>query len=83
MGKLQSKFRRRSDLYKVKEGETALVPQVVQYEPAHTDAINCVVSLTSDLCASGGHDQAVVVYDWKAGKLCKSFPGHSREITKI
>lgn len=44
-------------LDRVKEGETALVPQVVQYEPAHTDAINCVVSLTSDLCASGGHDQ--------------------------
>lgn len=45
-------------LDRVKEGaDTALVPQVVQYEPAHTDAINCVVSLTSDLCVSGGHDQ--------------------------
>ncbi|XP_016422632.1 WD repeat-containing protein 31-like [Sinocyclocheilus rhinocerous] len=84
MGKLQSKFRRRSDLYKAKEGaELAPVHQVVQYEPAHTDAINCVVSLTSDLCVSGGHDQAVVVYDWRAGKQCKSFQGHSREITKL
>uniref|UniRef100_A0A673JWD4 WD repeat-containing protein 31-like n=1 Tax=Sinocyclocheilus rhinocerous TaxID=307959 RepID=A0A673JWD4_9TELE len=84
MGKLQSKFRRRSDLYKAKEGaELAPVHQVVQYEPAHTDAINCVVSLTSDLCVSGGHDQAVVVYDWRAGKQCKSFQGHSREITKV
>ncbi|XP_042579058.1 WD repeat-containing protein 31 [Cyprinus carpio] len=84
MGKLQSKFRRRSDLYKAKEGaELAPVHQVVQYEPAHTDAINCVVSLTSDLCVSGGHDQAVVVYDWRAGKRCKSFQGHSREITKL
>lgn len=35
----------------------APVHQVVQYEPAHTDAINCVVSLTPDLCVSGGHDQ--------------------------
>lgn len=27
--------------------------------------------------------QAVVVYDWRAGKRCKSFQGHSREITKV
>ncbi|XP_016314442.1 WD repeat-containing protein 31-like [Sinocyclocheilus anshuiensis] len=84
MGKLQSKFRRRSDLYKAKEGaEPTPVHQVEQYEPTHTDAINCVVSLTSDLCVSGGHDQAVVVYEWRAGKRCKSFQGHSREITKL
>ncbi|TRY96699.1 hypothetical protein DNTS_005946 [Danionella cerebrum] len=58
MGKLQSKFRRRSDLYRTKEGaEPVSVHQVVQYEPAHTGAINSVVSLTSDLCVSGGQDQ--------------------------
>lgn len=31
--------------------------QVVQYDPAHTDAINCVTTLSSDLCVSGGSDQ--------------------------
>ncbi|XP_062873809.1 WD repeat-containing protein 31 [Trichomycterus rosablanca] len=88
MGKLQSKLRRRSDLYRshtwAREGaESTPLPQVVQYEPAHSDAVNCVTSLTSDLCVSGGGDQAVVVYDWRAGKLCRSFHGHSKEITKL
>nr|XP_055054380.1 WD repeat-containing protein 31 [Misgurnus anguillicaudatus]XP_055054381.1 WD repeat-containing protein 31 [Misgurnus anguillicaudatus] len=84
MGKLQSKLHRRSDVYRAKEGaEPAPVPQVVQYEPAHTDAVNCVISLTSNLCVSGGTDKAVVVYDWRGGKPCKSFHGHSREITKL
>ncbi|XP_065106117.1 WD repeat-containing protein 31 [Paramisgurnus dabryanus] len=84
MGKLQSKLHRRSDVYRAKEGaEPAPVPQVVQYEPAHTDAVNCVISLTSDLCVSGGTDKAVVVYDWRGGKPCKAFHGHSREITKL
>ncbi|KAL0979841.1 hypothetical protein UPYG_G00190530 [Umbra pygmaea] len=27
--------------------------------------------------------QAVVVYDWKGGKLCQSFQGHNREVTKV
>lgn len=44
-------------LDRAKEGsEDTPVPQVVQYEPAHTDSINCVISLTSDLCVSGGKD---------------------------
>lgn len=45
-------------LDRAKEGsETAAVPQVVEYEPAHADSINCVISLTSDLCVSGGKDE--------------------------
>ncbi|MCJ8746599.1 hypothetical protein PDJAM_G00143670 [Pangasius djambal] len=65
MGKLQSKLRRRSDLYRAREGaESTPVPQVVQYEPAHSDAVNCVTSLTSDLCVSGGSDQV------NGSKLC-------------
>uniref|UniRef100_A0A8B9HEH2 WD repeat domain 31 n=1 Tax=Astyanax mexicanus TaxID=7994 RepID=A0A8B9HEH2_ASTMX len=36
---------------------SAPVPQVVQFEPAHSDAVNCVTCLTSDLCVSGGIDQ--------------------------
>ncbi|KAL7836157.1 hypothetical protein AOLI_G00274410 [Acnodon oligacanthus] len=84
MGKLQSKFRRRSDLYRAKEGaEPVPVPQVVQYEPAHSGTINCVTCLNSDLCVSGGIDQAVMVYDWRAGKPCRSFHGHHKEITKL
>ncbi|KAJ8005621.1 hypothetical protein DPEC_G00119840 [Dallia pectoralis] len=86
MGKLQSKFRRsRSDLYRATkcDGDTAAASQVVQYEPAHRDAVNCVTNLTSDLCVSGGSDMAVVVYDWRGGKLCQSFQGHNREITKV
>ncbi|XP_060763738.1 WD repeat-containing protein 31 isoform X1 [Neoarius graeffei] len=84
MGKLQSKLHRRSDLYRAREGvESAPVPQVLQYEPAHADAVNCVTSLNSDLCVSGGSDQAVVVYDWRAGKVCRCFHGHSKEITKL
>ncbi|CAB1319280.1 unnamed protein product [Coregonus sp. 'balchen'] len=86
MGKLQSKFRRsRSELYKATkgDGEDAAVSQVVQYEPAHRDAVNCVTNLTSDLCVSGGGDMAVVVYDWRGGKLCQSFQGHNREVTKV
>ncbi|KAG7481026.1 hypothetical protein MATL_G00062340 [Megalops atlanticus] len=86
MGKLQSKIRRRSDLYRAsREDGTDNVPvqQVVQYDPAHTDAINCVTTISSDLCASGGSDQVVVVYDWRAGRLCQSFHGHSREVTKV
>ncbi|KAK3514909.1 hypothetical protein QTP70_035079, partial [Hemibagrus guttatus] len=59
------------------------ISQVVQYEPAHSDAVNCVTSLTSDLCVSGGSDQVVVVYDWRAGKVCRCFHGHSKEITKL
>ncbi|XP_030647872.1 WD repeat-containing protein 31 [Chanos chanos] len=84
MGKLQSKFRRRSDLYRAREeAGSAPAQQVLQYEPAHSDAVNCVTSLTSDLCVSGGCDQTVVVYDWRAGRLCQSFHGHSREVTKV
>ncbi|XP_028852688.1 WD repeat-containing protein 31 [Denticeps clupeoides] len=85
MGKLQSKFRRRSDLYRAGRDGTEGVSgsQVAQYEPAHSGAINCVSSLNTELCVSGGSDQVVVVYDWKEGKLCQSFQGHSREVTKV
>lgn len=38
------------------DGEDAAVSQVIQYEPAHRDAVNCVTNLTSDLCVSGGGD---------------------------
>lgn len=27
--------------------------------------------------------QAVVVYDWKQGRMCQSFQGHNREVTKV
>ncbi|XP_018584277.1 WD repeat-containing protein 31 [Scleropages formosus] len=86
MGKLQSKIRRRSDLYRATKGEAlecGPVTQVIEYDPAHTDAINCVTTLNSDLCVSGGSDQAVVVYDWRAGKLAQAFHGHNREVTKV
>ncbi|KAG9333370.1 hypothetical protein JZ751_012730 [Albula glossodonta] len=64
MGKLQSKIRRRSDLYRSsreEEAESVAVNQVVQYDPAHTDAINCVTTISSDLCVSGGSDQVKCV----------------------
>ncbi|KAG5840267.1 WD repeat-containing protein 31 [Anguilla anguilla] len=86
MGKLQSKIRRRSDLYRTNREEGAeSVPanQVVQYEPAHTDAINCVTTISPDLCVSGGSDQAVVVYNWRAGKLHRSLQAHTKEVTKV
>ncbi|KAB5528235.1 hypothetical protein PHYPO_G00137990 [Pangasianodon hypophthalmus] len=64
MGKLQSKLRRRSDLYRAREGaESTPVPQVVQYEPAHSDAVNCVTSLTSDL-----------VWDSRTWQVTNTFP---------
>ncbi|XP_063051122.1 WD repeat-containing protein 31 [Engraulis encrasicolus] len=84
MGKLQSKLRKRSERYRAgRESGEPVAPQVVQYEPAHNDAVNCVISLTSELCVSGGNDQAVVVYDWKSGTRCQTFYGHSREVTKV
>lgn len=86
MGKLQSKFRKRSDLYRSSQGQKddcALDSQVVQYEPAHQGSINTVVSLSPEACVSGGSDQAVVVYDWTQGRLCQSFQGHTREVTKV
>ncbi|KPP75774.1 hypothetical protein Z043_104956 [Scleropages formosus] len=72
--------------YRATKGEAlecGPVTQVIEYDPAHTDAINCVTTLNSDLCVSGGSDQAVVVYDWRAGKLAQAFHGHNREVTKV
>ncbi|XP_033828845.1 WD repeat-containing protein 31 [Periophthalmus magnuspinnatus] len=86
MGKLQSKFRKRSDLYRSSEGQkddSALDSQVQQYEPAHQGSINAVVSLSPEACVSGGSDQAVVVYDWTQGRMCQSLHGHTREVTKV
>ncbi|MBN3299570.1 WDR31 protein, partial [Amia calva] len=45
--------------------------------------VNSVAPLNSDLCVSGGGDKAVVVYDWRMGKLQHRFPGHQREVTKV
>ncbi|XP_056150250.1 WD repeat-containing protein 31 [Lampris incognitus] len=86
MGKLQSKFRKRSDRYRASRDEGTAHSsdsQVVQYEPAHQGSINTVTNLSLDLCVSGGTDQAVVVYDWKQGRMCQSFQGHNREVTKV
>ncbi|KAM3867418.1 WD repeat-containing protein 31 [Diretmus argenteus] len=86
MGKLQSKFRKRSELYRTSRGEEAddtFDSQVVQYEPAHQGSINTVTNLNPELCVSGGTDQAVVVYDWKQGRMCQTFQGHNREVTKV
>ncbi|KAF7200394.1 WD repeat-containing protein 31 [Nothobranchius furzeri] len=86
MGKLQSKFRKRSDLYRASQGEKAdntFDSQVLQYEPAHHGSINTVTNLSPDLCVSGGSDQAVVLYDWKQGRMGQSFQGHNREVTKV
>lgn len=85
MGQLKSRFKRRSDLYRASrgDGDTVAGSQVIQYDLAHTGSINYVTSLTSDLCVSGGSDQAVVVYDWRGGRLCQSFQGHNREVTKV
>ncbi|XP_034728125.1 WD repeat-containing protein 31-like [Etheostoma cragini] len=60
MGKLQSKFRKRSDIYRASQGEKAentFDSQVVQYEPAHQGSTNTVTNLSPDLCVSGGSDQ--------------------------
>ncbi|XP_057687348.1 WD repeat-containing protein 31 isoform X1 [Corythoichthys intestinalis] len=87
MGKLQSRFRKRSELYRASEPEKAASnisdSLVVQYEPAHRGSINTVTNLSADLCVSGGSDQVVVVYDWKQGHMCQSFQGHNREVTKV
>ncbi|XP_061784147.1 WD repeat-containing protein 31 isoform X1 [Nerophis lumbriciformis] len=86
MGKLQSKFRKRSELYRPsleEKVETTSDFQVVQYEPAHRGSINTVTTMGPDLCVSGGTDQVVVVYDWKQGRACQSFQGHNREVTKL
>ncbi|XP_054629027.1 WD repeat-containing protein 31 isoform X2 [Dunckerocampus dactyliophorus] len=86
MGKLQSKFRKRSELYRASQEENADTTsdsQVMHYEPAHHGSINTVANLSPDLCVSGGTDQAVVVYDWKQGHVCQSFQGHNREVTKV
>ncbi|KAG8011978.1 WD repeat-containing protein 31 [Nibea albiflora] len=58
MGKLQSKFRKRSELYRASQGEKAdntFDSQVVQYEPAHQGSINTVTCLSPELCVSGGN----------------------------
>uniref|UniRef100_A0A3B3R7W1 WD repeat domain 31 n=1 Tax=Paramormyrops kingsleyae TaxID=1676925 RepID=A0A3B3R7W1_9TELE len=86
MGKLQSKIRRRSDLYRATRGEvpeSGPITAIAQYDPAHCDTINCITTLDCDLSVSGGSDHAVVVYDWRAGRLCQAFHGHSREVTKV
>ncbi|KAK5871125.1 hypothetical protein PBY51_004022 [Eleginops maclovinus] len=86
MGKLQSKFRKRSVIYRTTEGEKSdntFDSQVVQYELAHKGSTNTVTNLSPDLCVSGGSDQAVVVYDWKQGRMCQTFQGHNREVTKV
>lgn len=86
MGKLQSKFRKRSDIYRSSQGQkedNTLDSQVVQYEPAHHGSINTVTSLSPEVCVSGGTDQAVVVYDWTQGRMCQSLQGHTREVTKV
>ncbi|KAJ8414124.1 hypothetical protein AAFF_G00067220 [Aldrovandia affinis] len=97
MGKLQSKFRRRSDLYRTtrEEGaESVPVNQVVQYDPAHTGAINCVTTVSgwgpstavtrgSVSVGKGVEGQVVVVYDWRAGRLRQSLQGHRKEVTKV
>ncbi|XP_056448506.1 WD repeat-containing protein 31 [Gadus chalcogrammus] len=86
MGKLQSKFRKRSQLYRASQrgaADNSTDSQVLQYELAHQGSINTVTNLSPDLCVSGGSDQAVVVYDWKQGRMCQSFQGHTREVTKV
>lgn len=50
-------------LYRAREDAVSTpAAQVVQYEPAHSDAVNCVTPLTSDLCVSGGSDQVSKLY---------------------
>ncbi|KAJ8285967.1 hypothetical protein GJAV_G00033000 [Gymnothorax javanicus] len=86
MGKLQSKIRRRSDLYKANKEEGAegfSANQVLQYDPAHTDAVNCVTTISPDLSVSGGSDQAVIVYNWRTGRLHQSLQAHTKEVTKV
>lgn len=39
-----------------------------------------VFCVSSCMCLS---TQAVVVYDWKQGRMCQSFQGHNREVTKV
>ncbi|KAG7265611.1 hypothetical protein CRUP_015733, partial [Coryphaenoides rupestris] len=60
MGKLQSKFRKRSQLYRASQkgaAENVNDSQILQYELAHQGSINTVTNLSPDLCVSGGSDQ--------------------------
>ncbi|NWJ04235.1 WDR31 protein, partial [Crypturellus undulatus] len=59
------------------------VRAVLQYSPAHTDAVVSVAALKPDLCVSGGKDKSVVVCDWRSGAVLRRFIGHEREITKV
>ncbi|TSO98504.1 WD repeat-containing protein 31 [Bagarius yarrelli] len=89
MGKLQSKLRRRSDLYRAKEGaEPTPASHVVQYEPAHSDAVNCVTSLNSDLCStwifSASRDKSVLMWDFTGGiNPVQSFCGHELVVNGV
>nr|XP_015221996.1 PREDICTED: WD repeat-containing protein 31 [Lepisosteus oculatus] len=85
MGKRQSKVRRRTSAYRAVTGAEDSSPgeQEVQYSAAHSGAVNSVAALTSDLCVSGGSDKAVVVYNWRSGRLYQRLQGHTREVTKV
>nr|XP_020821392.1 WD repeat-containing protein 31 [Phascolarctos cinereus] len=84
MGKLQSKikhntYRYRTEGYVEENGSTKVVQE---YKQAHTDAVNSVTAVNSDICVSGGKDKMVVAYNWRCGDIMKQFKGHEREITK-
>ncbi|XP_015278583.1 PREDICTED: WD repeat-containing protein 31 [Gekko japonicus] len=82
MGKLQSKIRNRSSKYRAEE-ESPPAKTVLQYSPAHRDAVASVASLPPDLCLSGGKDKMAVVYNWRCGTVVRRFLGHEREVTKV
>ncbi|XP_048369534.1 WD repeat-containing protein 31 isoform X2 [Sphaerodactylus townsendi] len=82
MGKLQSKIRSRPSKYRAEE-ENPPSKTVLQYSPAHGDAVASVASLPPDLCLSGGKDKTVVVYNWRCGTVVRRFLGHEREVTKV
>ncbi|XP_051835960.1 WD repeat-containing protein 31 isoform X1 [Antechinus flavipes] len=85
MGKLQSKIKYNTYKYRT-EGyveENGCTNVVEEYKQAHTDAVNSVTALNSDICVSGGRDKMVVAYNWRSGDTMKQFKGHDREITKV
>ncbi|XP_062994979.1 WD repeat-containing protein 31 isoform X2 [Elgaria multicarinata webbii] len=84
MGKLQSKISfSSSSRHRYEETKCYPTKAVLQYSPAHHDAVASVASLTPDLCVSGGKDKAVVVYNWRDGTMVRRFLGHEREVTKV
>ncbi|XP_038601972.1 WD repeat-containing protein 31 [Tachyglossus aculeatus] len=85
MGKLQSKIRHNTSIYRTNGYvEARPVGRAVQeFSQAHTAAVTSVTVLDVDLCLSGGKDKTVVACNWRSGGVVKRFKGHEQEVTKV